>query len=257
MNQYGYHSLPLLALILTAGPLFAQDSTDFAGTWASVFAGTAPQGRCGRKLIFSELEVTGTVADTKRPTYEAMVTVWITSERCMSVTKDSSKARLVVRGTRVSLSYEAEEWGSEMLVRDGNTMSGIDESGLSLEWKRPPELPLSLQTNMVRQNIINNMKKSRIEEMRASVEAGGKSAEEAAEITPKLIEGFANCIVDIAQVQAAIQRLPFDELLKIYDPVSGDEANPRVVRKLDKIAVEARTRACFYEVGEAQGAQVL
>ncbi len=199
----------------------------------------------------------GAVADAKRPTYDALATAWKSSERCLGVSKQTSKAKLVVRGTRVSLSYEAEDWGSGMLVRDGETMSGIDENGDTLEWHQPAELPLSLQTNMVRQHLISLSPLSRIEKLKLEIVAGGKSAEEAELIAPQLIAGFADCIVGIAQVQAAVQRLPYDELLKIYDPVPGDEANPRVVRRLDRTAVEARTRACFYEVGDALGAQIM
>ena len=169
----------------------------------------------------------------------------------------TSKAKLVVRGTRVSLSYEAEGWGSQMLVRDGDSMSGIDQSGDTLEWHKPAELPISLQTNTVRQNIIDHTPQARIEEMKANLVANGKSAEEAGQVVTKLIAGLADCIVDIAQVQAAVQRLPYEELLKIYDPVPGNVANPRVVKRLDRTAVEARTRACFYEVGDALGAQIM
>jgi len=257
MKRHGYLSLTLLALFAAATPSTAQDSANFSGTWASISQGSARQGRCGRELVLTELEITGAVADAERPTYDALAMAWTSSEGCLSVSKKTSRAKLVVRGTRVSLSYEAEGWGSEMLVRDGETMSGIDENGDTLEWHQPAELPLSLQTNMVRQNIINHTPKSRIEELKADIAAKGKSAEEAERIVTQLIAGFADCIVGIAQVQAAVQRLPYEELLKIYDPVPGDEANPRVVRRLDRTAVEARTRACFYEVGDALGAQIM
>ena len=144
-----------------------------------------------------------------------------------------------------------------MLVRDGSKMSGIDQNGDTLEWHQPGELPLSLQTNMVRQNIIDHTPQSRIEKLTADMVARGKSAEEAEQLSTQLIAGFADCIVDTAQVQAAVQRLPYEELLKIYDPVPGDEANPRVVKRLDRTAVEIRTRACFYEVGDALDAQIM
>ena len=257
MKRIGYLPLVPLALFAAVTPCTAQDSAKFSGTWASISEGSVSQGRCGRDLVLTELEITGAVADAERPTYDALATAWKSSERCLSVSKQTSKAKLVVRGTRVSLSYEADDWGSEMLVLDGETMSGIDENGDTLEWHQPAELPLSLQTNMVRQNIINHTPASRIEKLKAEIVASGRSAEEAEEIAPQLIAGFADCIVSIAQMQAAVQRLPYDELLKIYDPVPGDEANPRVVRRLDRTAVEARTRACFYEVGDALGAQIM
>ena len=257
MKRYRYLPFAMLALIAMPQPPAAQENMEFSGKWAQISKGTMAQGRCGRELVLAELEVTGVVADAERPTYNALVTAWKSSERCLKVSKETSKAKLVVRGTRVSLSYEAEGWGSEMLVRDGQTMSGIDENGDTLEWQQPGELPLSLQTNMVRQNIINHTSESRIEELKAELVAGGKSAEEAEQMAPKLVEGFADCIVSIAQIQAAVQRLPYDELLKIYDPVPGDEANPRVVKRLDRTSVEVRTRACFYDVGEALGAQIM
>ena len=244
-------------LFLTKGSLSAQENEDYFGTWATVLKSDAAMGRCGREITLTELEVTGEVPDTKKLTYEAIATAWVSSERCLTVTKDSTKAKLVVRGTRVSLSYEAESWNSEMLVRDGNTLAGIDSNGTSLEWVQPGELPVSLQTGMVRQNIVNSMTETRLEKLQSDIVADGKSAEDAQQLAPQLVLGFANCIVDVAQVQAAVQRLPLDELLKIYDPISGDVANPRVVKKLDSLAVEVRTRACFYEVGEQLGAQIL
>ena len=247
----------LFVFLAVPGYLAAQENDDYSGTWAAVLKSSAAQGRCGRKITLAELEVTGEVPDTKRLTYEAIVTVWDSTERCLTVTKASSKAKLVVRGTRISLSYENEDWGSEMLVRDGNTLAGIDARGSSLEWTRPGELPVSLQTAMVRQNIVNSMTETRLEKLQEDIVADGKSAEDAKQLAPRLVLGFANCIVDVAQVQAAIQRLPLDELLKIYDPISSDVANPRVTKRLDKLAVEVRTRACFYEVGEELGTQIL
>ncbi len=257
MKQFGYRLLALLALIAAATWAIAQNDANILGTWASIAKGSTSQGRCGRGLVLTELEVTGAVADAERPTYNAIATAWTSSDRCLSVSKDTSKAKLVVRGTRVSLSYEAEGWGSQMLVRDGDSMSGIDQSGDALEWHKPAELPISLQTNTVRQNIIDYTPKARIEELTANLVANGKSAEEAGQVVTQLIAGLADCIVDIAQVQAAVQRLPYEELLKIYDPVPGNVANPRVVKRLDRTAVEARTRACFYEVGDALGAQIM
>lgn len=257
MKRYRYLQLALLALIAAVTTTAAQDNTDFSGTWAQITKSSTAQGRCGRDLVLAELDVTGVVPDAKNPTYDALVTAWKTSERCLTVSKSTSNARLVVRGTRVSLSYENEGWGSEMLVRDGLTMSGIDENGDTLEWQQLGELPLSLQTNMVRQNIIDHTPESRIEELTTDIMAGGISAEEAEKIARGLIAGFADCIVDVAQMQAAAQGLPYDELLKIYDPVPGDEANPRIVRRVDRTAVEARTRACFYEVGDDLGVQIM
>ena len=260
LNRCGYY---LLAVLATSVGAFAQDHADVAqdnasltGIWMGIFTDTAPQGRCGQEVTYAELEVTGTIADAKRPTYEAVVTAWKSHDRCLNVTKVSSKAKLVARGSNVSLSYEAEDWGSEMLVHNGDTMSGIDATGHSLEWHRPAELPVSLQTNMVRQNIVNDLTKRKVEKIEADIVAGGKSAEEAAEIAAKIVDGFAGCIVEIVQVQAAVQRLPYEELLKMYDPVSSDEANPRVVRRLDKKAVEARSRACFFEVTGEFGVEI-
>lgn len=239
------------------GSLSAQENADYSGTWAAVLKSETAMGRCGKAITLAELEITGEVPDTSKLTYEAIATAWVSSERCLAVTKDSTKAKLVVRGTRVSLSYEEENWGSEMLVRDGNTLAGIDSNGASLEWVQHGELPVSMQTGMVRQNIINSMTETRLEKLESDIVAGGRSEEDAKQIAPQLVLGFANCIVDVAQVQAAVQRLPLDELLKIYDPISGDVANPRVVKKVDQLAVEVRTRACFYEVGEELGAQIL
>jgi len=247
----------LFVFFATMGALNAQENEDYSGTWAVVMRSESAMGRCGREITLTELEITGEVPDTKRLTYEAIATSWVSTERCLSVKKESTKAKLVVRGTRVSLSYEAENWSSEMLVRNGNTLAGIDASGTTLEWVRPGELPLSLQTGMVRQNIVNSMTETRLEKLEADIVADGKSAEEAKQLAPQLVLGFANCIVDVAQVQAALQRLPYDELLKIYDPISGDVANPRVTKRLDSLSVEVRTRACFYEVGEELGAQIL
>lgn len=247
----------LFVFFTTTDSLNAQENEDYSGTWAVVLKSPSAVGRCGREIKLTELEITGEVPDTKKLTYEAIATAWVSTERCLSVEKESTKAKLVVRGTRVSLSYEAESWGSEMLVRDGNTLAGIDATGSSLEWVRPGELPLSLQTGMVRQNIVNSMTETQLEKMEADIVADGKSAEEAKQLAPQLVLGFADCIVDVAQVQAAVQRLPYDELLKIYDPISADVANPRVAKRLDSLAVEVRTRACFYEVGEELGAQIL
>jgi len=257
VKRFAPYSLMLFAFLATGGSAAAQENSDYSGTWAAVLKSSTAQGRCGRQITLAELEITGEVPDAKKLTYEAIVTVWNSTERCLKVTKASSKAKLVVRDTRVSLSYEEEDWGSEMLVRDGNTLAGIDATGTSLEWVRPGELPVSLQTAMVRQNIVNSMTEDRLSKLQADMVADGKSAEEAKQLAPKLVLGFANCIVDVAQVQAAVQRLPLDELLKIYDPISSDVANSRVTKKLDKLAVEVRTRACFYEVGEDLGTQIL
>ena len=205
----------LFVFLATPDSLNAQENENYSGTWATVLRSPSAMGSCGREITLAELEITGEVPDTERLTYEAIATSWVSTERCLSVKKESTKAKLVVRGTRVSLSYEAENWSSEMLVRDGNTLAGIDATGTSLEWVRPGELPLSLQTGMVRQNIVNSMTETRLEEMEADIVAGGKSAEEAKQLAPQLLLGFADCIVDVAQLQAAVQRLPYDELLKI------------------------------------------
>lgn len=243
----------LLALLANSGSPVAQEEADFSGTWDTVFTGEVPRGRCGREQTYAELQVTGQVADAKWPTYEATVTAWISTQRCLEIAKESSKARLVVRGTRVSLSYENEDWGAEMLVRDGNKMAGIDADGVSIEWVQPGELPVSLQTAMVRQNIITATKGPKLDELKVNFAAIGLSDEDVEELVPKLIEGVADCAVGVAQVQAAVQRLPFDEILKMYDPISEDVANPRVARKLDRVAVEARMKSCVYEVSKKLG----
>ncbi len=118
MSVYLRYSLMLAALLASSGSSVAQEEAEFGGTWDIVFTGEVPQGRCGTELTYAELQVTGQVSDTKWPTYEAMVTAWISTQRCLEIVKETSKARLVVRGTRVSLSYENEDWGAEMLVRD-------------------------------------------------------------------------------------------------------------------------------------------
>jgi len=255
LSVYLRYSLMLLALLATSASSVAQEEADFGGTWDTIFAGESPRGRCGRELTFVELQVTGQVPDTKWPTYEATVTAWISTQRCLEIEKESSKAKLVVRGTRVSLSYENEDWGAEMLVRDGNKMAGIDSDGVSVEWVQPGELPVSLQTAMVRQNIITAMKGPKLDELKAEFAAIGLSDEDVEQLVPKLVEGFADCAVGVIQVQAAVQRLPYDEVLKMYDPISEDVANPRVARKLDQVAVEARMKSCVYEVSKKPGIQ--
>jgi hypothetical protein len=245
----------LLALLVTSASSVAQEEADFGGTWDSVFTGEIPRGRCGQEQTFSQLQVTGQVPDTKWPTYEAIVTAWISTQRCLETVRESGKARLVVRGTRVSLSYEDEYRGAEMLVRDGNKMAGIDADGVSVEWVQPGELPVSLQTAMVRQNIITATKGPKLDELKAKFAAIGLSDEAVEQLVPKLVEGFADCAVGVIQVQAAVQRLPYDELLKMYDPISEDVANPRVARKLDRVAVEARMKSCVYEVSKKPGIQ--
>lgn len=233
----------------------AQDD-DLLGTWQIISTLGGAQGRCGSPLSYGELEITAKEVGEKKTVYTGNVTAWMSSQRCLDVVKDTTTARLVARGTRVSLSYGNEEWGSEMLVRDGDTMSGIDANGLEVAWVRPGELPLSLNAPMVKQNIITNMTKERVGELREVLIAGGHDEADVDAIVTTLIDGLATCVIDVAQVQAAVQRLPYDELLKIYDPISGDQPNSRVVRRLDRTAVEARTRACFYEVGDAMDADI-
>ncbi len=233
----------------------AQEEADIGGTWSMVFTGETSQGRCGRELNYAELHIIGKVPNTKWPTYEAMATAWNSSSGCLAVEKETSKAKLVVRGTRVSLSYEDEDRGGEMLVRDGNKMSGIDADGVSIEWIQPGELPLSLLTTMVRQNIITAMRGPKLDELKTKFAASGVSAEDIEQMLPKLIEGLADCVVDVAQVQAAVQRLPYDEILKMYDPISEDVANARVARKLDRVAIDARMRSCSYELSRKLGIQ--
>jgi hypothetical protein len=240
-----------------AVPVVAQDDDGVSGTWDTVIVGSGARGRCGQSLSFVELEVTGRDPDAEKPAYLAIVTAWISSQRCPSIKKETSNARLVVRGTRVSLSYEKEDWGSEMLVRDGDNMAGIDATGVSVEWHRPSVLPVSLQTGIVRQNLIANMAKDKLEELEKEVVASGKSAEEAALMAPELIEGLASCVVDAALMLSAFQRLPYDEVLKIFDPISSDQPNPRVARKLDRTATEMRTRVCFYEVRVGLGVELM
>ena len=246
-----------MLMVLLAIPVWAvaQEEADIGGTWSMVFRGETSQGRCGRELYYAELHIIGKVSDTKWPTYEAMATAWNSSSGCLAVEKDTSKAKLVVRGTRVSLSYEDEDRGGEMLVLDGNKMSGIDADGVSIEWIQPGELPLSLQTTMVRQNIITAMTGPNLDELKTNFAASGVSAEDIEQMLPKLIEGLADCVVDVAQVQAAVQRLPYDEILKMYDPISEDVANARVARKLDRVAIDARMRSCSYELIKSLGIQ--
>jgi len=255
LSVYLRYSLLLMALLASPGSSVAQEESEFGGTWDIVFTGEVPQGRCGTELTYAELQVTGQVPDTKWPTYEAMVTAWISTQRCLEIAKETSKARLVVRGTRVSLSYENEDWGAEMLVRDGNKLAGIDAEGVAVEWVQPGELPVSLQTAMVRQNIITATKGPKLDELKANFVAMGLADEEIEQLVPKLVEGFADCAVGVAQVQAAVQRLPYDELLKMYDPISEDVANARVARKFDRVAFEARMKACVYELSKRLGIQ--
>jgi len=106
---------------------------------------------------------------------------------------------------------------------------------------------------MVRQNIITEMQRSDIDELKTKIAAAGVTDEDIARLVPKLIEGFADCAVGIAQVQAAVQRLPYDELLKMIDPISDDEPNPRVVRRIDQPGYGARLKACYYELGDELG----
>ncbi len=243
----------LMALLAIPCLSAAQEEADIGGSWSTVFTGETSQGRCGRELSYAELQVIGKVPDTKWPTYDAMATAWISTSRCLEVAKESSKAKLVVRGTRVSLSYENEDWGGEMLVLDGNKMSGIDAEGVSIEWIQPGALPVSLQTAMVRQNIITAMTGPKLDELKAKFAASGVSAGDIEQMLPKLVEGLADCVVDVAQVQAAVQRLPYDEILKMYDPISEDVANPRVARRLDRVATEARMKSCSYELSVKLG----
>ncbi len=247
------YSLTFVLLLASSGLCMAQEDPEISGTWNIVFTGETQYGRCGRELSYAELEIVGKLPDTKRPTYEANMTAWISTGRCSDVHKKTSKAKLVLRGTRVSLSYEREEWGSEMLVRDGNKMAGIDAEGVSIEWIQTGELPVSLLTVMVRQNIITEMEGSAFDELKTKIAATGVADEDIEQLMPKLIEGFADCAVDIAQVQAAVQRLPYDELLKMIDPISDDEANPRVVRKFNRQGYGARIKACYYELSDELG----
>ncbi len=255
LGGYLRYSLMLMALLANPGQSAAQEEADFSGTWSTVFTGEISQGRCGREVSYAELQVIGKIPDTDRPAYDAIVTAWNSTTGCFAVTKEHSKARLVVRGTRVSLSYENEDWGGEMLVRDGNKMAGIDADGVSVEWIQAGELPVSLLTAMVRQNIITAMTGPELDELKAKVAANGIGAGDIEQLLPKLIEGFADCAVDVAQAQAAVQRLPYDELLKLYDPISEDEANSRVVRRLDRVAIGARMKSCYYELSEKLGVQ--
>jgi len=244
------YSLTFLVLLAIPGLCIAQEEPEISGTWNIVYTGETQYGRCGRELSYAELEIADKLPDTKRPTYEANMTAWISTGRCSEVYKETSKAKLVLRGTRVSLSYEKEEWGSEMLVRDGNKMAGIDAEGVSVEWIQTGELPVSLLTAMVRQNIVTEMERSNIDGLTTKIAATGVADEDIEQLVPKLIEGFADCAVDTAQVQAAVQRLPYDELLKMIDPISADEPNPRVVRRIDQPGYGARLKACYYELGD-------
>jgi len=243
-------SLTLLVLLAIPGLVLGQEDPEIGGTWNIVYTGETQFGRCGRELSYAELEIVDKLPDTKRPTYEANMTAWISTGRCSEVYKETSKAKLVLRGTRVSLSYEKEEWGSEMLVRDGNKMAGIDAEGVSVEWIQTGELPVSLLTAMVRQNIVTEMERSNVDGLKTKIAATGVADEDIEQLVPRLIKGFADCAVDTAQVQAAVQRLPYDELLKMIDPISGDEPNPRVVRRIDQPGYGARLKACYYELGD-------
>ena len=244
------YSLTFLVLLAIPWICIAQEEPEISGTWNIVYTGETQYGRCGRELSYAELEIVNKLPDTKRPTYEANMTAWISTGRCSEVYKETSKAKLVLRGTRVSLSYEKEEWGSEMLVRNGNKMAGIDAEGVSVEWIQTGELPVSLQTAMVRQNIVTEMERSNIVGLKTKIAATGVADEDIEQLVPKLIEGFADCAVDTAQVQAAVQRLPYDELLKMIDPISDDVPNPRVVRRIDQPGYGARLKACYYELGD-------
>jgi len=246
-------SLKFLVLLAIPELCIAQDEPEISGTWNIVYTGEAQYGRCGRELSYGELEIVDKLSDTKRPTYEAKMTAWISTGRCSEVFKETSKAKLVLRGTRVSLSYEKEDWGSQMLVRDGNKLAGIDAEGVSIEWIQTGELPVSLQTAMVRQNIVTEMERSDVDKLKMKIAATGVTDEDISQLVPKLIEGFADCAIGIAQVQAAVQRLPYDELLKMIDPISGDEPNPRVVRRIDQPGYGARLKACYYELGDELG----
>jgi len=247
------YSLTFLVLLAIPGFCLSQEEPEISGTWNIVYTGETQYGRCGRELSYAELEIVNKLPDTKRPTYEANMTAWISTGRCSEVYKETSKAKLVLRGTRVSLSYEKEEWGSEMLVRDGNKMAGIDAEGVSIEWIQTGELPVSLQTAMVRQNIVTEMERSDVDKLKTKIAATGVADADIEQLVPKLIEGFADCAVDTAQVQAAVQRLPYDELLKMIDPISGDVPNPRVVRRIDQLGYGARLKACYYELGDELG----
>jgi hypothetical protein len=101
------------------------------------------------------------------------------------------------------------------------------------------------------------MTAERLEELKNEVVASGQTAEDAAELAPKLVDGFAGCVVDVAQFQSAVQRLPYDEVLKIFDPISEDQPNSRIVRRLDRTATEMRTRVCFYEVSVGLGVKIM
>ena len=223
------------------------------GTWQVVTTGGEPRGRCGSPLSFGEMEITDKEPGEKKSVYTGTVNAWLSYDRCMEVSKVTTTARLVVRGSRISLSYEKEGWEAEMLVHDGNSIAGIDMEGREIQWVKPGVLPLNINSAMVKQNIVTNMEKERIDELRQGFLERGVDEAKADELVVSLIEGLASCIIDVAAVQSAIQRLPYEELLKVYDPISGDKPNPRVVQRLDKMAVEARTRACFYEVADELG----
>jgi hypothetical protein len=257
LSRNTHCSLIVLTLLIVAGSAVAQEDDGVAGTWGAVIVGSGAQGRCGQPLSLIELEVGGKDPDAEKPTYDVLVTAWISSQRCPTIRKETGKARMVVRGTRVSLSYDKEEWGAEMLVRDGNNMAGINAVGADVEWVRATDLPISLQTGMVRQNLITNMTAERLEELKNEVVASGQTAEDATELAPKLVDGFAGCVVDVAQFQSAVQRLPYDEVLKIFDPISEDQPNSRIVRRLDRTATEMRTRVCFYEVSVGLGVKIM
>jgi hypothetical protein len=243
---------PLLLLVLAAAA-GAQELPDYSGKWTSVTRSDQTVGRCGRLHALAELEVVGRVPDTKHPTYEGKAKVWLTSDRCGMMGADTSNARLVVRGTRVSLSYDNEEWGSEMLVREGNLLSGIDSSGEPLEWHQPAELPVHLNSNMVQQNIITELTRSESENFRNELVAGGVDAAKAAELAPEIVARLAQCIVEVSQFQAAIQRLPYGEILKMIDPISSDEPNSRVVRRFDTTSSEVRTEVCVHKASVELG----
>lgn len=255
LRQSTRYILILLSFLPCA--LLAQEAEDpLLGTWQVVTTGGESRGRCGGPVNYGELEITDVEPGEKKSIYTGTVTAWLSWQRCLEVTKETTTARLVKRGSHISLSYGNEEWGSEMLVHEGNKITGIDSEGHDVEWVKPGELPLSISTAMVKQNIVTGMEKERVAEFKAQLVEAGAAEDEADRLVTELVTGLAGCVIDVAAVQAAIQRLPYEELLKIYDPISADEPNPRVVRRLDQMGVEARTRACFYEVADELDADV-
>ena len=111
LRESSCYSLMLIALLANPVWAVAQEEADIGGTWSMIFTGETSQGRCGRDLIYAELHIIGKVPNTKWPTYEAMATAWNSSSGCLAVVKETSTAKLVVRGTRVSLSYEEQQQG--------------------------------------------------------------------------------------------------------------------------------------------------